>query len=101
MSNVHVPPVGGQFPTSSSSDSEESSKKAVDLPPQLAIRSDGVFLLSTRDMANRDLSGRTVWTCIDATPDEAAQLRLCGVNVEQEVASKLIAKLPRKPSTHH
>ena len=108
MSNIHIPPSGGQSlpsssPSSSSSppveeDSVEPAAPPV-LPAQFAIRSDGVVLMSTAEAEalGRDLTGRTVWTGIELALDEFALLRARAFDTEQEVAAKLTAQLPRKP----
>ena len=107
MFNVHAPPPGGQpLPSSSSSltSSQGGSGSAVTpmrrgiSPPVLAIRSDGVVLLSTEELGDRDLSGRVLWTAVLLTPEEEGIVRQGAVNTEQEIASKLVARLPRKKS---
>jgi hypothetical protein len=92
MSTVTQPPEGGQALPSSSS----SSPVLFPTPPQLAIRSDLVVLLSVEEMGDRDLTGRTLWVAVVLTDEESALLRSRASNVEQETASWIIGRLPRK-----
>ena len=101
MTNVHVPPVGGQSLASDErSEAPEASKAfaCAELPPQFAVRSDAVVLLSTVDMEDRDLTGRTFWTGLVLTAEETAMMRRWTVDFEQEIAAKLIGKMPEKPA---
>ena len=98
MTNVHVPPVGGQSLASDERLDVSKASKGVELPPQFAVRSDAVVLVSTDDMADRDLTGRTFWTGLVLTAEETALLRQRTRDSEQEIAARLIGKLPKKPA---
>jgi len=91
MSKVHAKSAGGQSPASSSS-SGPSEYKA-----QFAVRSDTAVLLSTAEMEDKDLTGRTLWTGVVLTQEELGLLRAHAVNQEDDIASKLISRLPKKP----
>ena len=98
MTNVHVPPVGGQSLASDERLDVSKASKGVELPPQFAVRSDAVVLVSTDDMADRDLTGRTFWTGLVLTAEETMMVCQQAVDSEQEIAARLIGKLPKKPA---
>lgn len=93
------PPAGddaGQPPIDA--DGPPSRPRRPGPPPrsQLAIRSDLTVLLAVDDLSNHDLTGRVFWTCIELTPDEAQFARERGIEAEQEIAAKLIGKIPKR-----
>jgi len=98
MTNVHVPPVGGQSLASDVRPEASKASAGAELPAQFAVRSDAVVLVSTVDMEDRDLTGRTFWIGLVLTAEEAAMVRQRTINFEQEIAAKLIGKMPEKPA---
>ena len=97
MTNVHVPPASGQILDSSLSAAEPSGEVA-DLPPQFAMRTDGVVLLCTTEAVafGRDLTGRKMWVAIELTLDEIALLRGEAYDAEQTAAARITGSLPKK-----
>jgi len=91
MSKVHSESTGGQSPASTSC--PESSGDEV----KFAICSDATFLLSTAEMKDRDLTGRTLWTGLVLTEEEVDLVRGHMVSHKHESASKIISRLPRLP----
>ena len=91
MSKVHSESAGGQSPASTSC--PESSEDGA----SFAICSDATVLLSTAEMKDRDLTGRTLWTGIVLTEEEVSLVRGRMVSQQHESASKLISRLPRLP----
>ena len=71
------------------------------IAPQFAIRiGDGAMLMAVDEHANdRDLTGRETWTCLVLTPEEAESARQSMETAEQEAASRIAVRLPRK-QTH-
>lgn len=67
--------------------------------PQLAIRSDAVVLVSMRDVARYDLSGRKRWLGIELTPQEAAEIRRRFRCAEEEAISHLGERLAKKKNS--
>jgi hypothetical protein len=99
MSSVHAPPAGDQSLASSSLTPPSSAGVVAShpvAPPQLAIRTDMVVLLSIAELGDRDLSGRTLWTAVELTPDEAAFVHESAINAEQGTAARLIGRFPKK-----
>ena len=47
-------------------------------------------------MGDRDLTGRELWVAVVLTDEESALLRSRATNVEQETASLIIGRFPRK-----
>ncbi len=64
--------------------------------PQLALRSDGVVLLSTEELKQYDLSSRRRWTGIELTYDEFAEVRRRFAGVAEEAAAHVGGKLQKK-----
>ena len=91
MSKVHSESAGGQSPASTSC--PESSEDGA----SFAICSDATVLLSTAEMKDRDLTGRTLWTGLVMTEEEARMVRGYTANKADEIASKIISRLPRLP----
>jgi len=91
MSKVHSESTGGQSPASTSC--PESSGDET----KFAIGSDASFLLSTAEMKDRDLTGRTLWTGLVLTEEEARMVRGYTANKADEIASKIISRLPLLP----
>ena len=91
MPKVHVESKGGQsLPSDYVPELDEERS-------QFAICMDAIVLLSTAKMGDRDLTGRTLWTGIVLNEKEVGLLRRHSVNQEEELAAKLIARLPKKP----
>lgn len=91
------PPTPGQRPPSPPFlGTSESPPERPERPrPQFAVRSDSTILLSTHDLADRDLAGRVFWIGIEVTPEEALFLQERAIDVEQEAASRMIMRLPK------
>jgi hypothetical protein len=64
--------------------------------PQLALASDGRLLLSTADLAQRDLTGRETFTAIFLTPTEARHILGRLDSAAAEAASRIAGKLPKR-----
>ena len=62
---------------------------------KFAICSDATFLLSTAEMKDRDLTGRTLWIGLVLTEEEISLVRGQMVSHQHESASKIISRLPR------
>jgi hypothetical protein len=60
---------------------------------QLAIRSDEVVLLSTEDLDGCDLSGRKIWTAIELTHAEVAEVRQRIMGTAAEAAAHLAGSI--------
>lgn len=60
---------------------------------QIAIRSDEVVLLSTEDLEGCDLSGRKVWTAIELTHAETAEVRQRIMGTAAEAAAHLAGSI--------
>jgi len=75
---------------------EGEVSEVVGTPHQLAVRTDGVVLLSVEELGEADLKGRRVWSAIELTREEAVFVHERGVNAAHEAAATLIGKLPKK-----
>jgi hypothetical protein len=60
---------------------------------QIAIRSDEVVLLSTEDLEGCDLSGRKIWTAIELTHAEVAEVRQRIMGTAAEAAAHLAGSI--------
>jgi hypothetical protein len=60
---------------------------------QIAIRSDEVVLLSTEDLEGCDLSGRKIWTAIELTHAEIAEVRQRIMGTAAEAAAHLAGRI--------
>ena len=60
---------------------------------QIAIRSDEVVLLSTEDLEGCDLSGRTIWTAIELTHAEFAEVRQRILGAAAEAAAHVAGSI--------
>lgn len=67
--------------------------------PQLAIRSDAVVLVSMRDLARHDLTGRKRWIGIELTPQEVAEIRRRFMRAEDEAIAHVGEKLGKKKNS--
>lgn len=85
-------------PNDGDSDDDEPPTSRSPAPPlsHLALRDDGVVLLSLEDAADRDLSGRQVISFVVLTPEETAFARNEADAAFAGCASVLIARLPKR-----
>ena len=81
---------------SPASPSQEEKLEVGGSPHPLAVRSDGAVLLSLEECGGVDLKGRTLWTAVVLTADEAAYVHQRGVNAAHEAAAMILGKLPRE-----
>ena len=101
MPTVTQPAVAGENRASSCSSegspaSPEETLEVGGSPHPLAVRSDGAVLLSLEECGGVDLKGRTLWTAVVLTADEAAYVHQRGVNAAHEAAALILGKLPRE-----
>lgn len=67
--------------------------------PKFALRSDGAVVMALDDdLATRDLSERPVWKGVVLRPDEARFVLARLVHGEQDAASALAGRFPKRPS---
>jgi hypothetical protein len=63
----------------------------------LAVRHDGVILVSLEDAPDCDLSGREVVSCLVLTQEEAARVRFAVGEGAHSAAAHILGALPKLP----
>lgn len=76
---------------------EEPAKTDLDRGPQIALRSDGAFILSIEDVPPHvNLDHRPKWTGVILSGDEIKLLKARLANAEAELAAHVVAQMSHK-----